>query len=473
MKNATPRKSGRNLKMDKNKRIITVLIVISAMFLALLTFLLYFNMFEAQKVAGNPYNRRQWDDERYVTRGKIYDKSGLVLAESVEGSEGKTQRVYSQGKLYSHVIGYCSQLYGKSLLEQKYDSELLGKGDMSIFAGDKKKGFDLNLTIDNSIQKYAYAQMRSRRGALVAMNPKTGAIIAMVSLPDFDPSAEALEKEWGNIVENENSPLLARATGGLYPPGSTFKTVTAAGAYENGMAGRTFNDVGKFTAGSVTVDNYGKKAYGNITLERGFELSSNQVFCTVGYELGAENMLNLAERFGINSETEFDTPVSKSRIEYKKMTNTDGALVAIGQGQLLTTPLQMAVITSAIANGGEILRPFVVESITKNSANIKTAQKKVVRRATSTACADYITELMVNTVKKGTGTRAAISGITVAGKTGTAENETKKDHSWFVGFAPAEDPEIAVAVILEYDGSSGGQAAAPIAGSVIRKYLGK
>ena len=155
------------------------------------------------------------------------------------------------------------------------------------------------------------------------------------------------------------------------------------------------------------------------------------------------------------------------------MTNTDGALVAIGQGQLLTTPLQMAVITSAIANGGEILRPFVVESITKNSANIKTAQKKVVRRAISTACADYITELMVNTVKKGTGTRAAISGITVAGKTGTAENETKKDHSWFVGFAPAEDPEIAVAVILEYDGSSGGQAAAPIAGSVIRKYLGK
>ena len=195
--------------MNVNKKIIRVLIIISALFLALLTYLLYFNLFRADTVSTNPYNRRQWDDERYVTRGTIYDKNGLVLAETVEDG-GNTRRVYSQGRLYSHIIGYCSQVYGKSLLEREYDSELLGKGDLDIFQGDKKKGFDLNLTIDNSVQKYAYEQMRGMRGAIVAMNPKTGAILAMVSLPDFDPDAATLEKQWNTIVEDENSPLIAR-----------------------------------------------------------------------------------------------------------------------------------------------------------------------------------------------------------------------------------------------------------------------
>ena len=135
--------------MNVNKRIIRVLIVISAMFLALLTYLLYFNMFESEKIAANPYNRRQWDEERYVTRGTVYDRDGLVLAETEEKENGESKRVYSQGRLYSHVIGYCSQVYGKSLLEKEYDSQLLGKGDLSIFPGDKKRGFDVNLTIKN------------------------------------------------------------------------------------------------------------------------------------------------------------------------------------------------------------------------------------------------------------------------------------------------------------------------------------
>ena len=204
-----------------NKRIIRALIVVSALFLALLTYLLYFNMFQAETVATNPYNRRQWDDERYVTRGTIYDSTGLILAETVEDSEGNAKREYPEGRLYSHVIGYCSKVYGKSLLERAYDSELLGKGDIDIFQGDKKKGFDLNLTINNTVQKHAYSQMRGRRGALVAMNPQTGEVIAMVSLPDFDPNAENLEKSWGDIVEDENSPLISRTIQGLYPPGST------------------------------------------------------------------------------------------------------------------------------------------------------------------------------------------------------------------------------------------------------------
>ncbi|MBR5614166.1 MAG: peptidoglycan glycosyltransferase [Clostridia bacterium] len=457
--------------MKTNRRIIRVLIVVSALFLALLSYLLYFNMFEAERVSTNPYNRRQWDDERYVTRGTIYDADGLVLAETVENESGGVMRKYPQGRIYSHVIGYCSQVYGKSLLEREYDSELLGKGDLDLFQGDKKKGFDLNLTIANSLQKYAYEQMRGKRGALVAMNPQTGKILAMISLPDFDPNAATLEKSWGDIVENENSPLIARAVQGLYPPGSTYKIVTAAAAYENGLAGTKFNDEGKFTVGDLTVENYNGKKYGEISIEKAFAVSSNQVFCSVGFELGSEIIKEISERFWIGKSIEFDLQTAASRIEYKKMSDSDSALVAIGQGQLLTTPMEMAVICSAIANGGEIIRPYLVDSITKNETVVKSSKEKVLGRAISEECAEYVKERMIETVNEGTGTKARISGVTVAGKTGTAENENEKDHAWFVGFAPAETPEIAVAVILENDGRSGGDSAAPIARNVMSRYL--
>lgn len=458
--------------MNVNRRIIRVLIVISGLFLALLTYLLYFNLFKAETVSTNPYNRRQWDDERYVTRGTIYDSNGLVLAETVEDGD-MVKREYSQGRLYSHVIGYCSKVYGKSLLERAYDSELLGKGDIDLFQGDKKNGFDLNLTIDNSVQKYAYEQLRGKRGALVAVDPQTGAVLAMVSLPDFDPRAEKLEENWNSIVENENSPLISRAVQGLYPPGSTYKIVTAAAAFENGMKGSMFEDTGSFVKGDFEVENYAGKAYGEISLENAFRVSSNQVFCSIGYDLGNEKTLEIAERFGINSAINFDVATEKSRIEYKKMTNEDCALVGIGQGQLLVTPLQMAMVCSSVANGGKMLKPYVVGSVTKNNIIVSEAKTKVQGQTISAETAAYLNELMIDAVENGTGRRAKINGITVAGKTGTAENETDKDHAWFVGYAPAEDPQIAVAVILENDGRSGGDAAAPIAGNVMRKYLNK
>ncbi len=454
-----------------NKKIIRVLIIISTLFLALLTYLLYFNMFEAERVATNPYNRRQWDEERYVTRGTIYDSEGLVLAETTEDSDGNSKRVYTQGKLYSHIIGYSSKVYGKSLLEREYDSELLGKGDLGIFQGDKKRGFDLNLTINNTLQKYAYERMNGKKGALVVIDPKTGAVLSMVSLPDFDPNPEKLETSWGEIVEDEDSPLISRAIQGLYPPGSTYKMVTLAAAFENGMQETSFEDEGAFIVEDVIVENYNGKKYGEISLEKAFSVSSNQIFCQLGYSMGSEAVLEIAERFGIEKNLEFDLEVAKSRIEYKKMTDTDAALVSIGQGQLLATPMQMAVICSAVANGGNLLKPYVVESVTKGDAIVKNNKGGIGMRAISKECADYIKAQMVEVVENGTGTKARVRGVSVAGKTGTAENEKEKAHSWFVGFAPAEDPQIAIAVILENDGRSGGDTAAPIAGSVISKYL--
>lgn len=457
--------------MHINKRIIRILVVVSVMFLSLVTYLLYFNMFRAEDVAGNPYNKRQWEDEKFVKRGSIYDCDGEVLAETV--IDGDTRiRKYPKGNLYSHIIGYHSKVYGKSQLEMKYDRELLGKGDISISFNEMRSGYDLNLTIDNDLQKYAYEKLAKRNGAIVALEPSTGKILAMVSYPDFNPSAQSLEDSWKYIVEREDSPLLSRATNGLYPPGSTYKIATASLAFSAGYSSKTFNDEGVFELDGLKVENYGGKSYGEISLRDAFKYSSNAVFCSLGYELGAENVLTQAESFGINKEFETDIPVSKSRIEYRKMHDADAALVSIGQGQLLMTPLQVAMMGAAVANGGKIMKPYLVDKITASSGVvIGSAKPQTLYQPISPVCADYLNDLMVDVVASGTGRSAAISGITVAGKTGTAENETDRDHAWFVGYAPAENPQIVVAVLLENDGGAGGTNAAPIARSVISKYL--
>lgn len=457
--------------MQNNKKIIRVLVAVSLMFLALVSYLLYFNMFSAEKVASNPYNKRQWEDEKFVKRGSIYDRDGEVLAETLVDGDTRT-RSYPKGHLYSHIIGYYSRVYGKSQLEMKYDKQLLGHGDINITFNELRSGYDLNLTIDNDLQEYAYKQLNGKRGAVVAIEPSTGKILAMVSYPDFEPSTATLEKNWQNIVEREDSPLLARATSGLYPPGSTYKIVTAATAYNAGYTDKTFEDDGIFKQGGLKVSNYGGSSYGTIDLKKAFEVSSNFAFCTLGYELGAQNVKDAAEGFGINKEIETDIPVLKSRIEYKKMTNEDAALVSIGQGQLLMTPLHVAMMGAGVANNGKIMTPYLVDTITASSGLTLSATKpSVFCQPMSAECAAYLNELMIGTVKEGTGKNAAISGVTVAGKTGTAENESEKDHAWFVGYAPAEKPEIAVVVLLENDGRSGGSGAAPIAKNVMNKYL--
>lgn len=466
-------KNGNTKSTNSNKRIIRVLIVVSFMFLSLVSYLLYFNMFMADEVASNPYNKRQWEDERYVKRGSIFDRDGELLAETEVNGDTRIRK-YPKGRLYSHIIGYYSKVYGKSQLEAAYEKELMGHGDITLSFDEIRSGYDLNLTIDNDLQSYAYNRMNGKKGAVVALEPSTGKILAMVSLPDFDPSADALEKNWQSIVEREDSPLLARATGGLYPPGSTYKIVTASAAYNGGYTDITFDDNGVFDLGGIKVENYGGSSYGTIDIKKAFEVSSNYAFCTLGYELGGENVKNAAEAFGVNKDIETDIPVVKSRIDYKKMTNADAALVSIGQGQLLMSPLHVAMMGAAIGNGGKIMKPYLVNSVTTASGQtISSTRPSTLYQAVSPECASYINELMIDCVSNGTGKNAKISGITVAGKTGTAEAEGKKDHAWFVGYAPAENPTIAVAVLLENDGGSGGSSAAPIARDIIKKYLGR
>lgn len=458
--------------MKPNKRIIHVLVVVCLMFLSLVTYLLYFNMFQADEVATNPYNKRQWEDEKFVKRGNIYDTNGVLLAETEVNGDARIRR-YPKGRLYSHIIGYYSRTYGKSHLEMLYDKELLGHGDISISFGNLRSGYDLNLTIDHTLQEYAYNQLNGRQGAIVALEPSTGRILSMVSFPDFEPEAASLEQNWSSIVEQENAPLLSRATQGLYAPGSTYKIATTAAAYANGMTKRTFEDTGVFEKDGLKIKNYGETAHGTIDLEQAFTVSSNYAFCELGYDLGPEAVRENAEKFGIGKSFDFDLSTSQSQIQYKKMHPADAALVSIGQGQLLMTPLHVAMMGAAVANDGKMMTPYLVDTITTASGiTIGTTKPSLFATPMSRSCASYIEGLMCKVVENGTGRGARISGISVAGKTGTAENETNKDHAWFVGYAPADNPKIAVAVILEYDGGAGGTNAAPIARNVMRKYLG-
>lgn len=455
--------------MRTNKRIIRVLIAISLLFLALVTYLLWFNMFRAKDVYTNSYNKRQWESEQQVQRGEIYSQDGVLLAETEIDGDARIRK-YPKGRLYSHIIGYCSQVYGKTQLEMSHDDDLIGKGTISLTLNEIKHGNNLNLTINDELQEYAYEQLDGRDGAIVAMEPTTGQILAMVSLPDFNP--ETIEKDWPSMMEDENSPFLARATQGLYPPVSTYKIVTAAGVYDNGMTTETFDDEGLFKKDDVTVYNYNKESFGKLDIKTAFEVSSNYVFCTLGYEMGADAVKAEAEKFGVNKSFDFDIPVSQSQIQYKKMTDLDGALVSIGQGGLVMTPLHVAMMASAVANNGKMMKPYLVETVTtENGTVIGQTKPSVLYDSIGTACADYIEDMMIGVVEDGTGTGAQISGITVAGKTGTAENETDKDHAWFVGYAPVENPTICVAVVLENAATSGGKSAVPIAKNIIRKFL--
>ncbi|OQB13862.1 MAG: Penicillin-binding protein A [Firmicutes bacterium ADurb.Bin193] len=458
-----------------NKRIIRVLAMMTVMFISLIGYLTYFEIFMTERISQNSYNKRQWAYEEGTIRGSITDRTGIVLAHS-DGEE----RIYDYGSLYSHVIGYNSKIYGRTHIENKYNNILLGRdGIAQVFSlsGEKSRGYDLTLTIDHSLQRYAASRLGTRNGAVVALDPKTGAVLALVSKPDFDPSNSALIKNWTRLTEDERAPLLARATSGLYAPGSTFKIITAAAALENGLEGGEYDDKGIVEIGGTTFENFGKKANGKIDFEKAFALSSNFVFCTLGAQLGSGRLRETAQRFGFDKSLDFDIETAKSRFQKSDGDEVSSAALGIGQGETLATPLQMALTASAVANGGVIMQPYIMQRATdKNGETVKETKPAQLYRAVSPAVAERIKEMMVKAVSSGTGTSAAIRGVKVAGKTGTAENELllkekNREHTWFVGFAPADDPKIVVAVMLEYSGGSGGSLCAPIARSIMLRYL--
>ena len=466
--------------MNSNKKIIFVLVIMSVLFLSIFVYLTYFTLFQADGLVSSNYNRRLWEKEESVLRGSIFDRRGTVLAESEKSSEGGQKRIYPYGSLYTHVIGYNTRSYGKTNLELSYNDYLLKTESLTEIIqygmddAELKKGSDLITTLDHRLMAEARDAMNGRNGAVVALNPKTGEVLCLYSGPSFDPNEDALVKNWPDLSMRDDSPFLARATQGLYAPGSTFKIAVTAAALEHGYGGYTVDDGGSTKIDGRVFRNAGGTGYGNIGLGGGFKYSSNVFFSHLGVELGAGTLKKAAEDFMVTKQIPFDMPTSFSEWGYDSMEKTELAAVGIGQGKLLTTPLNMAMVAAAIANNGVMMKPYLVQRVSSpNGVSVYEASPEVLTRVCTASTAAEITGFMLDCVESGTGANARIRGIEVCGKTGTAQNEREgKDHAWFVGFAPKDDPQIAVAVFQEYSGSSGGAACAPIAKRIIREWLG-
>ena len=449
------------------KRIIIVLAGFCLLFVSLIVYMSYFQIFKAKEIKNNSYNKRLWINEESILRGSVVDRNGKILAHS-EKRDDSYIRNYEYGRLYSHIIGYSHRQYGKVGLELEYNNTLLNINENAAIDEIKNivipntEGNSIKLTIDHELQGKARSLLKGKKGSIVAMSPTTGEVYAMVSLPDFDVSN--LNEEWKGISEDSNSPLVNRATQGLYAPGSTFKVITTIAAIKSGIIDEEYECTGSVVVDGYKFNDYNNKGHGVINLKQALAKSCNTYFASKAMEIGKDKMGEVANNFMVNQIIPFDLPTKESQYLYKgNLNKTDIAASSIGQGKVLVTPLNMALIASGIGNGGQIMEPTLIkEIISKKDKVIKTNTPKILSQGTDGVTANIVKDMMVETVRSGTGTNARIKNVEVAGKTGTAENSSGKSHAWFIGFAPADNPKIAVAVLLEEDGTTGGATAAPI-----------
>jgi peptidoglycan glycosyltransferase len=454
-----------------------VIVFVSLLFFSIIGYLTYIQIFKAEQMAQNPYNKRQMAREEKIIRGTIYDRNGIVLAETNIEENGEMQRVYTQNKLYSHVIGYSSRQYGKAGIESYYNNDLLAlTGDNTVakikqtITGEPIRGHNLLLTINHELQKTAESLLKGKKGSIVALNPKTGEVLAMVSKPDYNPNN--LTETWSALVEDAQSPLLNRSLSGLYPPGSIYKPIIASAVLQNAGIDTNYDCTGTITIDGYTLTDANKRGHGYLDLRQSIIVSCNTNFARMGVALGSEAVTDISKDFLMGEKLKSYMPIAQSRYPYNQgMNPTDVAAVSIGQGKLLVTPMHMAAVAATFANNGMMMTPYIVEEVRSADGRVISSGKGEGDQIISEAVANEVKDMMVAAVREGTGTNARISGVDVAGKTGTAENETGESHAWFIGFAPANDPQIAVAIILESEGKSGGAAAAPIAREVIRQGL--
>ncbi|MCT4595149.1 MAG: penicillin-binding transpeptidase domain-containing protein [Anaeromicrobium sp.] len=456
-----------------SKRIIKVLLLFCIMYLGLILNLSYIEIFKVDEIINNPYNKRLWIKEDNILRGKILDRNKVILADNNENDD-KIRR-YPFGNTYSHIIGYSFKEYGKSGLEKSFNKVLLGFDKSAIervrdtIIGGNNKGNNLILTIDHEIQSHMEKRMRGKKGAVVAMNPKTGEIYGLVSKPDFNPNE--LVENWKAIANNENSPLLNRAAQGLYTPGSVFKLVTATSALNYDL------NPNYVCEGQITIDGFVLKDYKNIAhkevdMRKALTYSCNVAFAQMGLDLGYNKIKKTGEKYMFNRDIYFDITTKNSVFPTdRRMSKVDLGSLSIGQGKLLVTPINMAMVTSAIGNDGDIMRPYLVKEITDSRNRIiELTEPKPLSNVISPYDGKKLTNMMIDVVQFGTGKRAQINGVKVAGKTGTAQTNSKS-HDWFVGFAPANDPKVTVVVVLENEGKGGGVSAAPIARDILKNAL--
>jgi peptidoglycan glycosyltransferase len=484
-----------------NRQIRHVAIAALLMFAALLINSNVVQVVQASSLRANPHNVRVLYSEYSDHRGPI-EVAGKDVARSVATHDQlKYLRVYPQGAAYAPVTGYYSLVIGASGIEQAEDRVLAGTDNRLALSrlsdeitGRTPEGGSVILTLNPKAQQAAYQGLHGVRGAVVALNPATGAILALATSPSYDPStlsthnSRQINRTYRQLLHDKGDPLIDRATSETYPPGSLFKIVTASAAFSSG----------KFTPTSVVpapsalrlpltntyLHNFGGESCGNGTTDTvrdAFRISCNTAFAGIGLKVGVHDLAAQAKAFGIGSSLNIPLPVAASQFNAAaNLPNT--ALSAIGQYDDALTPLQAAMIGAAIANHGVEMKPYLVaQTQAPNASVLSTTKPHALRRAVSQSVATEVTKMMELVVQSGTGTAAQIPGITVAGKTGTASHGLSSQHlpphAWFVAFAPAQHPTVAVAVLVEDGGSlgsdaTGGAVAAPIAKSVMCAVLG-
>ena len=474
------KKSKPNPKANRN--ILWFVYAAVFLFLAMGIYLGYFLVVKSDTVIDNPYNARATIFEDRVTRGKILADDGTVLARTVTatGSDETETREYPYGSLFAHVVGYST--VGKTGIESLANFDLLRSHTNLIeqtadeIMGRKSVGDNVVTTLNVNLQQIASDALGKNRGAVIAIEPDTGKILCMVSKPSFDPNTVAAN--WQDLVNGDSTEakMLNRVTQGLYPPGSTFKIVTAL-EYMREHPG-TYNDYHFDCSGIFSFENnkiqcYHKTAHGSQDFTQAFANSCNGAFANLGTELDLTSYRNLAEQLLFNRSLPLDIPYSRSTFKMQPDAETWEVLqTSIGQGQTLMSPMHNLLITAAIANGGILMKPYLMDHVENSGGDvIRKFSPSVAGELMVPNEADAFKNLMVQVVNVGTGSALKRDSYQVAGKTGSAEvDKAKETHAWFVGFAPADDPKIAVCVIVE-EGGSGGHTAAPIAAKLFDAWL--
>jgi len=466
-------------KKDPNKSIYNTVYIFIGLFVLAMGYFAHFIVFRSNDVINSTYNKRQEVLAKRVLRGEIRSADDEILARTIIDEDGNEVREYPYGDIYAHVVGKFAK--GRAGVEDAENIRLLTSNINPIeqmyndLIGQKSPGNNVITTLHSKLQQVAYDALGNRRGAVVVLEPSTGKILAMVSKPAFDPNR--IEEQWDELVKDEGaeSPFLNRASQGLYPPGSTFKILTTL-AYMRQFPSYDsyeYDCTGSIREGSMVIHDYNKKGHGEVDLALSLAKSCNTSYSNIGKLLDRDQFFTLAEEFYFNKNLPVNMASSKSSFTLQKSySSTKEAMqTAIGQGKTLITPLHNAMIIAAIANGGVMMKPYVVDHIENAEGNlVKRNSPELAAKPMTAQEAEYIGSMLRKTVTVGTARNLKDMAVEAAGKTGSADNANGKAHSWFVGYAPYENPEIAVSIIVENAGT-GNEFAVPIARKIFDAYF--
>jgi penicillin-binding protein A len=477
-----------------NRPIIRLYGLVVVLFALLLAFTSRWTIFEASSLRESTLNARGVLEQQHIRRGRILAANGTVLARSVRGAEGTYYRRYPTGEEFAHAVGY-SYIYpdlGQTGIERFRNDALTGKTGRNLqsvldqLQGKKPQGEDVFTTLDPKAQRVAISALGGHQGAVVALDPRTGAVRVMASTPGFDPNSLGSPRSYAKLAtDSAGRPLINRATQFGYAPGSTFKVVTATAAIDTGAftAESMLSGRNRVPISGVPLQNDENESFGPITLTEALVKSVNTVWAQVAERLGKQTMARYMNRFGFDRKPQLDYPademsVSGPYLGSHRLSPTsplvDVGRMGIGQDKLAVVPLQMAEVAAAVANRGRLMVPHLTERIVDADGRTVTrisprVQSVVMKPSTAKA----VTTMMEAVVNEGTGTQAQIPGVKVAGKTGTAETQIGAaiNNVWFIAFAPAANPTVAIAVTLQGVPGQGAAFAAPVARQVMESLL--